>query len=110
MVGYSDGVYHLLLHNDVNTSGYTNWFYFSVRAKVKGRYKFAILNYGKAGRMHSQGVKICVYEEAKGWRRGGEAIGCEANRNLFARDKFWKFNTLYFEFVFEEDNAKVRLT
>jgi hypothetical protein len=76
MVGLCDGIYHLLLHNDVNTSGYTSWFYFSVKAKIKGVYRLVILNYGKAGNMHNPGVKICVYETKTGWRRGGENIAC----------------------------------
>ena len=61
MVSYIEDIYFLLLHNDVNTSGYTSWFYFSVKNQHKGKYKFAILNYGKAGSMHNCGVKICVY-------------------------------------------------
>ena len=51
--------FFLLLHNDVNTSGYTNWFYFSVEPKKLGKQKFAILNYGKAGWAFSNGTGIC---------------------------------------------------
>lgn len=49
-------IHYLLLHNDINTSGYTSWFYFKVKNEKKGVYKFAILNYGKAGWQHNEGV------------------------------------------------------
>lgn len=98
MVSFCGQIYHLLLHNDINTSGYTSWFYFSVKNKKAGKYRFAILNYGKAGWIYNQGVKICTYNPKNGWKRGGESIFCEANKNLFSKDKFIKFNTLYFEF------------
>jgi hypothetical protein len=49
----------MLLHNDVNTSGYTNWFYFSVEPRKLGKYKMAILNFGKAGWAYGIGIGIC---------------------------------------------------
>ncbi len=55
----SQDLYCLLLHNDVNTSGYTNWFYFSARCRTKGVKKFAIMNYAKAGWPFNQGLGIC---------------------------------------------------
>lgn len=76
MVSFLDGVYYLLLHNDVNTSGYTSWFYFCAKNKIPGKYKFAILNYGKAGIMHNQGVRICIHDAKTGWKRGGKNICC----------------------------------
>lgn len=99
-------VYYLLLHHDVNTSGYTNWFYFNVKNKKKGTKRFAILNYGKAGLVHNHGVKICVHDK-NGWKRGGTNILCYPNLNLFEKGKYLKFNTLYFEYQFEEDNSEV---
>jgi len=33
LVSIVDDLHCLLLHNDVNTTGYTNWFYFSVWSK-----------------------------------------------------------------------------
>lgn len=96
LAAYTDQTYCLLLHNDVNTFGYTNWFYFQVRNRSAGRYKFAIMNYGKAGWMHNQGVKICVFSKKTGWVRGGENIHCQSNKSLFSKGKFLNFNTLYF--------------
>lgn len=97
-------MYYLLLHNDVNTSGYTSWFYFSAKNKCKGKYKFAILNYGKAGLMHSQGVKICVYDKSQ-WRRAGDNIYCTSNSSIFSKGGFLKYNTLYFEYEFSDENS-----
>lgn len=91
-----DETYCLLLHNDVNTFGYTSWFYFQVRNRLKGRQRFAIMNYGKAGWVHNNGVKICLYTPQAGWTRGGENICCLSNQTLFSKGKFLTFNTLYF--------------
>ena len=106
LASYVDNVYTLLLHNDVNTSGYTSWFYFEVKAKTKGLYKFAILNYGKAGKQLNSGVQICV-KNNKGWQRGGQNVTCQPNSCLFNKGKFEKFNTLSFEYFLEE-NEQVR--
>ena len=100
IAAYVDGTYCLLLHNDVNTFGYTSWFYFQVKNRKAGRYKFAIMNYGKAGWMHNQGVKIAIYTKKSGWFRGGESIQCQANRSIFSKGKLLNFNTLSFEYEF----------
>lgn len=97
--------YLLLLHNDVNTSGYTSWFYFKVQNSSRGNYRFAILNYGKAGWQHNNGVKICCYKKDGGWHRGGTNIHCQANRKIFEKGTLLNFNCLYFEYEFEEDNS-----
>jgi cytosolic carboxypeptidase protein 2/3 len=40
-----DYSYDLILQNDINTRGYSQWFFFSVSNKVKGEtYKFNIVN------------------------------------------------------------------
>jgi len=36
--------YHLVLHNDTNTRGYTQWFYFSVENHQGATVKFRIVN------------------------------------------------------------------
>ena len=92
--------YFLLLHNDVNTSGYTSWFYFKVCNKKKGLNKFVIANYGKAGWQHNNGVRICCYGKDGGWHRGGNNIHCQANRKIYEKCNHLNFNSLYFEFEF----------
>ena len=57
------GIYCLLLNNDINTIGYTNWFYFSVTSSLARRLRFAIMNFGKAGRPMNAFPGISI------WRR-----------------------------------------
>ena len=99
MVSRIEDDFFLLLHNDINTSGYTNWFYFSVEPKRLGKYRLAIMNYGKAGWAFGMGTGIC-YREGNGvWRRGGENIFCQSNAKIFAETDLYRgFNTLSFEF------------
>jgi hypothetical protein len=66
----------------VNTTGYTNWFYFKVTPKKIGSYKFAIMNYGKAGWAFNQGVRICI-KMGETWHRKGLKIHCQANHKLY---------------------------
>lgn len=78
-----------------------------MKNRVRGRYKFAILNYGKAGLMHNHGVRICVHDNANGWLRGCDNIVCESNRAIFKKGNYSRFNTLYFEYEFKEDASEV---
>mgnify|MGYP001240518127 CR=1 FL=1 len=69
------------LQNDINTSGYTQWFFFAVEKGIKNKsYKFSIVNCYREGSLYEQGMKILVYSRKgdeinqKGWFRGGEKI------------------------------------
>jgi len=42
--------YHLVLHNDTNSRGYTQWFYFSIENHQGSTVKFHIVNLVRAGR------------------------------------------------------------
>jgi hypothetical protein len=73
--------YQLSLQNDINTSGYTQWFFFSVEGGNKEtNYKFSIVNCYRDSSLYGQGMKILVYSakseelNKKGWHRGGEQI------------------------------------
>lgn len=61
VASYVDGLYCLLLHNDVNTSGYTNWYYFSATSKDACKARIAIMNYGKAGWPLNAFPGVCVW-------------------------------------------------
>lgn len=39
------GMFELYMQNDVNTKGCTQWFYFSVVNRVKGKVVFRIMNF-----------------------------------------------------------------
>ena len=55
--------YNLLLSNDFNTKGHTQWFYFKVVSKLpRGQViKFNIVNLTKPTSLYSYGMKPCVY-------------------------------------------------
>ena len=50
-------MYDLYMHNDVHTTGHTQWFYFSVSNTRPGQVvTFTIRNFSKAGSMFSEGA------------------------------------------------------
>lgn len=77
----SDQEYNLLMSNDINTAGHTQWFFFQVRnTKAKNKVRFNILNYSKPDSLFNYGMKVSVYSDKKserknmGWHKDGEDI------------------------------------
>lgn len=77
----SECEYNLLLQNDINTTGYSQWFFFKVSNTHKNkRVKFNILNMYKENSLFKQGMRIVCYsvrESEKNnvsWHRAGENI------------------------------------
>lgn len=77
----SDNEYNLLLQNDINTNGHTQWFYFRVSNTKKGHtVKFNILNLAKPDSLYNYGMKIlCLSDRHKitndvDWYRDGDNI------------------------------------
>lgn len=80
----SEAEYDLVLQNDINSKGHTQWFYFRVTNVKKGqRVKFNMLNMIKSKSLFTEGMKVMYYSEQrqenpkktpeeKGWSRGGE--------------------------------------
>ena len=67
----------LLLHNDINTTGYTNWFYFSVSSSQAHQGRFAIMNYGKAGWPMNLFPGICLWNSrTRRWGRKTCNVSC----------------------------------
>jgi hypothetical protein len=101
VASFIDNLFCLLLHNDVNTTGYTNWFYFSAKNQTEKTRKerFAIMNYGKAGWPLNAYPGICVWsDQKKHWERRSCEINCEANQKIYSYCKDYEnFNTLSFE-------------
>ena len=54
-VGEND--YHMLLQNDVNTGGHTQWFFFRVNNVVMGEVRFNMLNLCKPDSLYNEGMK-----------------------------------------------------
>ena len=70
----------MLLDQDVNTHGYTNWFFFRAKSASAGRRRFLILNMGKKSQFYKQNMKISIFsmkkwqEQEIQWFKGGENI------------------------------------
>ena len=54
--------YNLLIQNDINTNGYSQWFFFKVSNTFKGlKARFNILNLYKHSSLYKSGMKIVIY-------------------------------------------------
>lgn len=111
----NDGDYNLLLQNDVNTQGHTQWFFFRVSNTKKGHsVRYNMLNLAKPDSLFNHGMKPLIYSENKakeeniGWFRDGYDIGYYANGIKRENLKFYKsYYTLTFTYEFEYDNDTV---
>eukprot|EP00929_Paragymnodinium_shiwhaense_P080019 TRINITY_DN41709_c0_g1_i1.p1 TRINITY_DN41709_c0_g1~~TRINITY_DN41709_c0_g1_i1.p1 ORF type:complete len:1670 (+),score=248.12 TRINITY_DN41709_c0_g1_i1:174-5183(+) len=110
-------LYILLLDFDVNTCGYTQWFYFGVRNGVKGQtVTFKLTNMSKAKSLFEQGyMKPVVWSEkaGRGWERGCTGVQYYPNsqkRNVAsgkAGEGGSTYRTLEFSYTFEHQDDTV---
>ena len=77
----TDDEYNLLLQNDINTTGYSQWFFFKVSNTHKDmKIKFNILNMYKESSLYKNGMRIVMYSTKESatnnvsWHRAGESI------------------------------------
>ena len=76
----NDTEYHLLLQNDVNTGGHTQWYFFRTQNNKQVEVRFNMLNLCKPDSLYNEGMKILIYSEKMaaskdiGWHRGGTKI------------------------------------
>ena len=78
----SDNEYDLVLQNDINTNGHTQWYFFRVANTFKGlTVKFNILNLAKPDSLYNYGMRILSYSVCSrqgdgelGWHRIGKDI------------------------------------
>lgn len=82
----NDNEYDLVLQNDINTNGHTQWYFFRVgNTRRGGRAKFNMLNLAKPDSLYNYGMKALCFsnklkeEEGVGWHRVGQNIGYVAN-------------------------------
>jgi hypothetical protein len=73
--------YDLMLQNDINTKGNTQWFYFRISNPPKGQaIKINIVNLRKSDSLFNYGMLPCLHsveEEKKnkrGWVRSGKNV------------------------------------
>jgi cytosolic carboxypeptidase protein 2/3 len=58
----SDNEYDLILQNDINTNGHTQWYFFRVGNTRKGlKVKFNLLNLAKPDSLYNEGMKILAF-------------------------------------------------
>ena len=81
-VKVSDNEYNLVLQNDINTKGHTQWFYFRVNNTSQDlQVKFNVINLSKPGSLFNSGMKVLINSSKSeaGWFRGGESVSYYAN-------------------------------
>lgn len=101
----SETEYNLLLQQDTNSYGNTQWFFFQVsNMKLHTKYKFNILNYSKKYSLYQEGMQVCIYSQRnfdknnEGWYRGGDKITYSSNK-IF-KNPFKTYSTMSFEYTF----------
>lgn len=107
-----DGEYELLLQNDINTAGHTQWFYFRVANTRRGSSaRFSFLNLAKPDSLYNEGMQVLVFSEERharehcGWFRGGRDISYKPNS--YRRGERKTHFTFSFSFEFEEADCDV---
>lgn len=111
----TDTEYNLLMQNDTNTRGHTQWFYFRVQNTTAAQtVKFNILNYRKSDSMFSQGMRISVYSEKRADKsRIGWVKECDNIRyfnNNIKKNAIYsgqQYRTLTWTYTFEHDKDTV---
>ena len=107
--------YELFLHNDTNTSGYTQWFFFRVSNTKKGKtVNLNIMNFLRKSTKYSYGIKIWCYSRKNsdinkiGWHHTSENVNYYKNF-LYKINKGKKeyYYTLSFNYTFQFDNDEV---
>ena len=101
----SDFEYNLLLQNDINTRGNTQWFFFKTLNTFKDlTVKFNIVNLGKSGSLYNEGMQVLVFSEQseknqqKLWHRAGSSISY--TKNKLTKSNGRSYYTLSFTYTF----------
>ena len=107
--------YELFLHNDTNTSGYTQWFFFRISNTKKGKkVNLNIMNFLRKRTKYSNGIKIWCYSRKNseinkiGWHHTSEVVKYYKNF-LYKLNKGRKeyYYTLSFDYTFQYDNDEI---
>jgi len=108
----SDHEYDLILQNDINTNGHTQWYFFRVGNTRKGHsVKFNILNLAKPDSLYNYGMKVLSFstnarrsDEELGWHRIGDDIRYYQNNFKRENARYSRsYYTLTFTHTFEHD-------
>lgn len=106
----SDTEYNLILQNDINTRGHTQWFFYRVENTFSGQaIKFNLLNHTKPDSLFNYGMKVLVYsEKAEGssWIRSGRDISYYQNnikKDTTGRSRYYYTLSFTYDFEFSKD-------
>ena len=101
----SEYEYKLILSTDYNTTGHTQWYYFSVaNTRKKVEYRFNIINLLKPDSLYNVGMKPLIYSEKNaktkglGWHRDGNDI-CYYTSNMKRKNSGY-YSCLTFTLMF----------
>ncbi len=118
MVGENE--YDLVLQNDINTNGHTQWYFFRVGNTRKGhKVRFNIINLAKPDSLYNQGMRVLSYsnnlqkQQDCGWHRVGSDIRYYQNNlknQVNPRYPNKRYFTLTFTHTFESDDDQVYFT
>lgn len=101
--------YLLLLQEDRETKGHTQWYFFSVKCCKMGIYRFNIANLYKERSLYMEGMQPAVrsVKRGNGWERGGTDIEYAENSLQFPNRPNRKSYSLSFtyEFLYEDDTV-----
>ncbi|CAD8207132.1 unnamed protein product [Paramecium octaurelia] len=109
-------VYDLILQNDINTRGNTQWFFFSVTgAKAGQTVQFNLLNHLKSSSLFNEGLQPAIYSIKENeinkneWTRGGFNISYFKSPFIkeYPQAMRAKYYQLRFSYTFKHDNDKV---
>ena len=68
------------MQSDINTRGYNQWFYFSIRNRQSRKVKIRVVNLVKETSLFTKGMKPAVFsyrgmkERQAGWERRGDRV------------------------------------
>ena len=109
----SDHEYNLLMQNDINTSGHTQWFFFQVKNTRKNmNVQFNVMNFTKPDSLFNYGMKISIYSEKHseaeegGWIRGGDRISYYGNgikKDICYTSKGYYTASFTYKFLHDDD-------
>lgn len=78
--------YNLVLSYDTETSGHTQWFYFSVKNRKVGSFKFNIVNLIKPDSLYNEGMQPVVWSKTQNWTKGTEWFRSGYNISYFQNE------------------------
>lgn len=105
VVKQADDEYDLILQNDINTNGHTQWFFYRIGNTTKGmKIRFNIINLAKPDSLYNYGMKVLCYStkikniQGVGWHRIGQDI--DYHQNGYKRDGNIKFPRRFYTLTF----------